>query len=458
MRFLIYALMIDFLFGLNGRQIMIGDEPIRSILYYSSVVLLCVKGFYYLFQRLKEHRNQGLSFPKAFLREVQVFKTIDYLFAFFILMHFIWIFIIPYMQLSENPSAMYDAYQSACIIWYTAIYFPAVYMIRIGKVDWRKYRNFAIFGCIAIGIIHLVLFVGENIQKVIDPSVYLLKKIQLIWHDFVGGHSDPSEVFMPIYSIRVIQNFNLFIPMSFYFIVGRKGKRYWLWSMLNILALFTISARSHVIAVVAGVCVFCFFEWQISRYTKEQWKALWKKVVVLTVFALLADVVVFEGRNITRMASSFLVSESVLESGQKERLYYESSEYSTEYEIRGARNSNSTRILEIKDSIEKFLEKPILGHGFSLKSIDMQAIVYVARTGLVGVLLWVICITYLFRNVYLLEKRTRAGVLPVCYFFAAILVDSVFQYVFSPVVLVGIVFVLLDLAYRTTEAEQEEII
>ena len=453
MRFLIYALMIDFFFGLNGRQIMIGDEPIRSILYYAAIALVCVKGFYHLFLRLREHMKQGNSFFKAFWKEVRVFTMVDILCGILIFSHVIWIFIIPYTQLDESPYAMFYAYERAHPILYTLIYFPAVYLIRIGKVQWEKYRKFAIFGCVAIGIIHLVLFVGENIQRTIDPSVYLLKKIQLIWHDFIGGHSDPSEVFMPIYSVRVIQNFNLFIPMSFYFIVGKKGKRYWFWSMLNILALFTISARSHIVAVVAGICVFCFLEWTISHYTKEQWKALWKKVAVVAVFAVLADVSIFGGRNITRMASSFLVSESVLESGEAERLTYDSREYSTEYEIRGARNSNSTRILEIRHAIDKFLEKPILGHGYFLQSIDMQALMYVARTGLVGLSLWVICMTYLFRNVYLLEKKKKAGVLPVCFFFTMVLVDSVFQYFFSPVAIVGIVFVMLDLAYRTTQAE-----
>ena len=456
MRFLIYALMIDFFFGLNGRQIMIGEEPIRSYLYYTSVAAVCVKGFYFLYLRLKEHRKQGDTFLRAFWKEVCVFTMVDILCGILILAHAIWIFFIPYTQLEENPNAMYDAYMRAHPIVYSAIYFPAVYMIRIGKVPWEKYRKFAIFGCVTIGFIHLILFVGESIQRTIDPSVYLLEKIQLIWNDFIGGHSIPSEVFMPVYSVRVIQNFNLFIPMSFYFIIGRKGKRYWFWSLLNILALFTISARSHIIGVVAGIFVFCFLEWSICHYSREQWKALWKKVVVIVMFAVVADVAIFEGRNITRLASSFLVSESVLESGQKQRLSYDSREYSTEYEVRGARNSNSTRILEIRYSIEKFLEKPILGHGYSLASLDMQAVVYVARTGFVGLSLWVICITYLYRNVYLLEKNKKAGVLPVCYFFTCILVDSVFQYVFSPVVIMGIVFVLLDLAYRTTMAENEK--
>lgn len=454
MRFLIYALMTDFFFGLNGRQIIIGDESVRSILYYSSVIVICCKGFYHLYFRMKEHMKQeGMKFWKAFLTEVKVFRLVDLLFAILVGAHVIWVFIMPYMQLDENPNAMFYAYVRAHPIVYTAIYFPAVYLIRIGKVDWKKYRNFAIFGCVAIGVIHLVLYVGENIQKAVDPSVYLLKKIQLIWHDFIGGHSDPSEVFMPVYSVRVIQNFNLFIPMSFYFIIGRKGKRYWLWSMLNILALFTIGARSHIVAIIAGVCVFCLFEWMIEHYTKEQWKALCKKAVCLVIFALLADVAIFQGRNITRLASSFLVNEEVLATGEKERLYYDSSEYSAEYEIRGARNSNSTRILEIKQSIEKFLEKPILGHSFTLQSIDMQAVVYVARTGLVGVSLWVICISYLFRNVYRLEKEKHAGVLQVCCFFTTILADSVFQYVFSPVVIAGIVFVMLDFAYNSTERQ-----
>ena len=452
MRLLIYALMIEFFFGLNGRQLIIYEEPIRSILYYSSVLAVCGKGLYYLCVRMKVHKENGMTAWKAFLAEVKVFQLIDWLFGILLLSHVVWVFILPYMQRNENPTAMFDAYQNALPMVYTAIYFPAVYLIRVGKVNWKKYRDFAIFGCVTIGMIHLVLFVGETIQKATDPSIYFLEKIQIMWHDFVGGHSEPSEVFMPIYSVRVIQNFNLFIPMSFYFIVGRKGKCYWLWSMINILALFTISARSHIVGIIAGVGVFCLLEWMICHYTKEQWKALGKKIVILSLFALLADTIIFEGRNITRMASSFLVNETVLETGQKERLSYDSSEYSTEYEIRGARNSNSTRILELRNGINKFLEKPFLGHGFALKSLDMQAVMYIARTGLTGVGLWGICLSYLFRKVYKLEREKRKGVLPVCYFFTAILVDSVFQYVFSPVVMVGIVFVMLDLAYKTTEA------
>ena len=182
MKFLIYALMIEFFFGLNGRQLLIGDEPIRSVLYYSAVFLLCVKGVYYLFQRIKMHRKQGFFFLQALWKEVKIFKPFDIILAIFLLLHAIWIFLIPYMQLVENPSAMQEAYNSALPIVYMAIYFPTVYLIRIGKVEWEKYKKLAIFGCVAIGFVHLFLYVGESIQRTIDPSICWK---ELLWHGII---------------------------------------------------------------------------------------------------------------------------------------------------------------------------------------------------------------------------------------------------------------------------------
>ena len=225
MRVLIYFLIIDFFFGLNGRQIMFGDESIRTVLYYSSVIAICIKGFYHLGLRLREHKKQGLSFFQAFWKEVQVFQTVDFLFAVFLLIHLIWILVLPYFQIPENPNALNYAYQRGHCIIYLAIYFPSVYLIRIGKVEWKKYRNFFITCSIIIAVVHLVLFVGETMYRETDPEVHLLKYIQLKWNEFIGGRSDPSEVFMPIYSVRIIQNFNVYSPMAFYFIVGRKEKR-----------------------------------------------------------------------------------------------------------------------------------------------------------------------------------------------------------------------------------------
>ena len=142
MRLLIYALMIEFFFGLNGRQILIGEEPIRSILYYSAVFAVCCKGFYYLYLRIKSHKENGMTVWQAFLTEVRVFQAVDRLFGILLLSHVIWVFVLPYLQRQENPTAMWDAYINALPMVYTAIYFPAVYLIRIGKVNWKKYRKF----------------------------------------------------------------------------------------------------------------------------------------------------------------------------------------------------------------------------------------------------------------------------------------------------------------------------
>ena len=160
------------------------------------------------------------------------------------------------------------------------------------------------------------------------------------------------------------------------------------------------------------------------------------------------DSILFQGMNVTRVLSSFSVSEEVLEQGYAQRLEWTSTEYSIENEVRGTTNSNSTRILQVKELVKKFMEHPFIGHGFVLSGYDMQGVSYIAKVGLFGVFLWGIFLVTLLFRVIKMEKRERGSAIAVVYIVVAVLVDVQFQCMFGSLVMAMAVFLFLDMEYR----------
>ena len=146
--------------------------------------------------------------------------------------------------------------------------------------------------------------------------------------------------------------------------------------------------------------------------------------------------------------SSFSVSEEVLEQGSPQSLEWTSSEYSVESEIRGTTNSNSTRILQIKELVKKFMEHPLIGHGFVLHGCDMQGILYIAKVGLLGVFLWGIFLATLLFRVIKMEKREKGSAIAVVYIVVAVLVDVQLQCMFGSLVMAMAVFLFLAMEYK----------
>lgn len=456
MRVIIYFFILELFFGLNGKWLVLGGISIRHWLFAVVLCLTCGKALYHLIQRYRASKKEQVTLGSFLLNELRQFRKFDWVFLLFLVSQLFWIVILPYIDNKLIPGALISAMKDGACIAITLLYFPTVYLLRIGKVDWKKYRGFVIGCCIASGVWHLLIYIAEVIQWQTDHSVYFMERVLNAWSVFVGGRCEPNLVIMPVYSVRILYTCSIFMLFAFYFILGKSKKKYWLWSLLSLLAIYTTGTRALLVALMAGLIVYFVADGVIWRYSAKQWKELFLRGIFVVLIAILADVALFEGRSVTRLMSSFSFTQEVLEEGQPRVLEWTSSEYSTESEIRGTTNSNSTRILEIKYYVGKFLEKPILGHGFSLQSDmdrDMQGLVYLTKVGIVGMLFCLGFFLCFAKRVLRMEKAQKGSGLPALYLVVAILTDIQFQTMFCSLTVAMAVFMFLDLEEKELQIE-----
>ena len=174
-------------------------------------------------------------------------------------------------------------------------------MLRNNQVPWKKYVKFTMGCCVVLAIVHPVLYVLETIQWNTDHTYYFMERVFNAWENLVGNHCEKQKILMPSYSVRIIYSFSIFIVMSFYFILGRKEKRYLVWALLNIVALLATGTRSHILSVIAGIGAFVLFDILIHRWNRTKMKRAVLLGLGILIFTLVVDAVAFRGMNVTRM-------------------------------------------------------------------------------------------------------------------------------------------------------------
>lgn len=364
MKFLIYIFILELFFGFNGKLLVFGGVSIRHWLFAIVLIFTYGKAFFTFSKKWKKEKESSIAFTKFLKEELLSFSYFDMVLLCFLLLHAIWIVWIPYTKLDIIPEALNIAISSGLSISIMALYFPAVYLLRNEKIEWNKYRKFVIGCFIGISVLHIVIYVLERIQWQYDHSYYFMERVFDAWERLVNGHCEMPQIVMPAYAVRIIYGCNIFILMSFYFIIGKTKKKYFLWCLLNIVALFTTGTRSLILGIVVGIFATLCLDYCIHKWNKDILKKCIMKMGIILLVSLLMDSILFQGMNVTRMLSSFSVSEEVLEQGNPQSLEWTSSEYSIESEIRGTTNSNSTRILQVRELVKKFMEHPFIGHGF----------------------------------------------------------------------------------------------
>ena len=427
---------------------MFGGISIRHWLFAIVLILTCGKAFFVFWKKWKKERESCASFTIFLKQELSSFSYCDRILLCFLLLHAIWIVWIPYTKLEINSEALKTAVSSGLSISIMALYFPAVYLLRNETIEWKKYQTF-VMGCfIGVAVLHIIMYLLERIQWQQDHSYYFMERVFDAWERLVNGYCEPPQILMPAYAVRIIYGCNILVLMSFYFIMGQTKKKYFLWTLLAIAALFTTGTRSLILGTVAGLFVALCLDYYIHRWNKDTLKKCIVKMGIVLFVSLLMDSVLFQGMNATRVMSSFSVSEKVLEQGYAQKLEWTSSEYSIENEVRGTTNSNSTRLLQVKELAEKFMEHPFIGHGFVLTGYDMQGISYIAKVGLLGVCLWVIFLMTVLLRVIKMEKQQKGSAIATVYIIVAVLVDVQLQSMFGSLVMAMAVFLFLDLEYK----------
>lgn len=444
-QFIICLFILELFFGLNGKLLVLGGIPIRHWLFAVVIVVASVKALLCFVEKWKEKKAQQIPFRYHLKAELESFSRFDQILLCFLVLHGIWIVLLPCLQRNAHPEVLQTALSSGLAILVMALYFPAVYLLRNGKVKWEKYRRFVIGCFIAVAVWHIGLYILEKIQRNQDHTVYFMERFLAWWEQAVHGHCELPQIVMPKYAVRIIYGCNIFLLMSFYFIVGQRKKIYLLWALLEIAALLTTGTRSLIVGTAAGIAAFLLLGLLIHGWSRKTVMRTVGKAAFVLAATVLMDTVLFQGMNVTRLATSFSVSKEVLESGMAQELTWDNAEYSMANEVRGTINSNTTRLLQIKDLGNRFKEHPLFGHGFTLPGYDMQGVAYLVKVGLVGILLWGVFLGVLLHRVIRMERKEKGSALPAVYVVTAVIADVMLQCMFGSLTIAMAVFVFLDL-------------
>lgn len=402
---------IELFLGFRGRVLIIGDLPVRYLLIMLQISILYVRMSVCIFERAKSNKVGMISQIK---QDVKLLGLGELSMFCFILLNLIWIVVIPYIRQTQMSQVIRDVNYLLLLL----LYFPAVYLIRIHELQWKKFRKVVMVYTGAIVLLHIVFYIGETWQKAHDPSIYFVQRILDVWSDFVHGHCYFDSIMMPKYSVRIIYVFNYVLLLAFYFLMDVK-KRWIRWGgvLLSVMALLTTGTRTVILAPLIGLCGYYLIYNFTIGYKKRMWKRHLGTVVCVIVVTCVIDFVGFQGRTLIRMSKSFTISDEVLANQTYETLTYSDASYSKENEIRGTVNSNTTRILELRHIIKNYKNHPLFGYGFGSmgevndsivqdeSDTDIQGITLLVKGGIIGCLVWAGYIIFLVYEAILQAKK-----------------------------------------------------
>lgn len=397
MKVIVLITVLEIIFGVNGRLLIIYGIPIRYILF--GMITLGVYGKC-LFIFWNKYHLQKRNFLEFLKKEIVLFKYFDLVLLIFLIMNLLWVFVIPV----NSGSSVIEALYSVKYLILMVIYFPVVYLIRQDKIEWTYYRKIALIGVTLIIGLHIFLYIGESIQKEIDPSVRFAERLFAVWRKVVNGQCYFSPVLMPKYSVRIIYTFGYILFLGFYFVLNSKKLIFLIiYSSVTMLALLTTGTRTIVIAPFIGLVAFFLFRNLILKKPLLHKRSLGYLMFLIAIM-LLFDSTFFGGRTTLRLLNSYKVSSEVIDTGKMFHITYENTDYTIDKEIAGTINSNTSRVLQIKSIIESFKIRPLFGYGYGSMGVtdiskvgyyDMQGATLLMRGGLVGVSMWMAYIIYL---------------------------------------------------------------
>ena len=162
MKFLIYFFILELFFGFNGKLLVFGGISIRHWLFAIVLILLYGKALFVFLKKWEKEKLSGKMFSKFLKEEIRSFSNFDRVLLCFLLLHAIWIIWIPYTKLDIIPEALNIAISSGLSISIMALYFPAVYLLRNGNIEWKKYRKFEVGCFIGVSVLHIVIYILER--------------------------------------------------------------------------------------------------------------------------------------------------------------------------------------------------------------------------------------------------------------------------------------------------------
>lgn len=397
---------VELIIGFNGKLLVVGNIPIRRLLFVFTAFLLLIMT---IFAIMKEQIALfDLKSDKCIFRLLDKF---DYSLAVFILLNSIWVFLIPYFSGYGIKMATKEVFSCTMLF----LYYPLIILIRLNYVDWSKQHKLIKQCLFILAGIHIFLYIGEIIVDEASFSLYFFKFIEKI----TFGHSQRPLVMMPSFCIRIMYPCAIFfIVMVYYVLKSDLSKKYILFYVVALTAVFTTLMKSLLFGICGGMLFyFIYFIIAGRKYLgMYNYRNISKLIIITIVSSVFLNYIMFDGYVFIRVTNSFaVVTEQPPKEIKLDKYYLDKNDLKVAEELAGTQRANFTRLDQTKKILTKWLKRPLLGFGYGsyvedyLRSDEESPYSYemffpsmLMKIGILGMLVWIIFLIYTIR--YIIEK------------------------------------------------------
>lgn len=391
----------ELVLGFNGRLLVLGNIPIRQILFGLVTLVLGIKMLLVIKDSIimkKSGMNMGRIKDRYFIDTY--FSRFDKILALFLIYNMIWILIIP---IFTGTSIKLSIKETLCgnLLF---LYFPIVILIKSNLINWDKYKLIIKTSIFALALIHIAFYIGEILVGDCSFVLNIFKGIQ----KFTGGHTIRPIVMMPDSYIRIIYPASILLIMIFYFTMNNKQTiKHTIFTFIGVFALFTTVTKSLFVGVVCGLVVYCSMLVYKKIKNEEQLQAdkIFKFMGIILISCIVLNYTIFDNYIFMRLKNPFVIATE--ESQQKAQNIIENSIETDEKmneikENAGTERANRTRIIQIQQLLNVWKERPLLGWGYGssageyLRSnidtpnaYEMVGVALLMKIGVLGILGWV---------------------------------------------------------------------
>jgi O-antigen ligase len=249
--------LVELILGGSGNTIVLGGIAIRKILFALTFISLCL-------------------YIIVYARRITI-KKIDWFVFAFLFVNVIWITIIPYIK----GTSIFTAIDDADTVFVLVLYFPTVFLIRQGAINWERIKKIFIFLTAILAVWHIVMYLLESFFPGIYNNYYE-SFLPTITFGLFGGE---STVFGYGF-VRIIKTTSIYLIVAFFYVLGQKEKKIscYIYMSLFLFAIMTTMTRSLLLSGMAGLVVF------LIPIHKSMINKQWFKKAILVVVAVVAFV------------------------------------------------------------------------------------------------------------------------------------------------------------------------
>ncbi len=406
----------ELMLGFHGAFLRIGGLSVRYLLFALTFAAL-YGGALVLILREKLPLFRGEQSVKG------AFDRLDL--ALFILLFAtaVWMLVIPALKGTDVRLAIKEA---MCMLVLT-LAFPLKLFFTFGKLSFAKAENLVLILTIALGAVHILLYVCASVRPTFVECVF-----RAVLRVFGNTGVMPAIVSGHGY-LRVIFPCSVLLFLGFYFffahIAAPRIRDYAVLVTSFIAMLFTVTKALWLGSMAAGGFFFCLLLADAIR--RKVWKHVIRFVCVvlcLLLIAVLLNATLCHGILAIRMRNTFRLSGTPSDNPD-DPTTTQGKDPLEELDEQGAVISNMTRMEQVKHLLDKWKISPLIGYGYgsyvehylrsttAKYSYEMTTFAMLMKLGVLGCIFWAVYGVLLAVQAF--RKRGMLGGGALCALFSA---------------------------------------